>query len=237
MSITIQNSSIDASASHLSVNVNNDSGSASLVAKPDGTLQYANKNIVKSINGISADASGNVNISTSGNLPFSNGTISYISDGCSNRRDYMYTANCNCFIYLLVSYGGDSNGLESYRFTDNKLASSIELTAGEVAGTLFGYKAGIIGSVDRIPTWNLKGEPVAMTALSSSRRPKSSSLVFDSKSKVDADSIEVTVVEKELTVTFSWDGTVYRANTMIFNSSDEGYTLTIVFDPEPTGYV
>lgn len=51
----------------LSVNVNNGSSSASLVAKPDGTLQYANKNIVKSINGISADASGNVNISTSGN--------------------------------------------------------------------------------------------------------------------------------------------------------------------------
>lgn len=115
MSITIQNSSIDASASQLSVNVNNGSSSASLV--PDGTLQYANKNIVKSINGISADASGNINISTSGNLPFSNGTIRYISDGCGSRRDYTYTANCNCFIYLLVSYGGDSNGLESYRFT------------------------------------------------------------------------------------------------------------------------
>lgn len=78
MSITIQNSSIDASASQLSVNVKNDSSSASLVAKPDSTLQYANKNIVKSINGISADASGNVNISTSGNLPFSNSAIHYI---------------------------------------------------------------------------------------------------------------------------------------------------------------
>lgn len=117
MSITIQSSSIDASASQLSVNVNNGSSSASLVAKPDGTLQYANKNIVKSINGISADASGNVNISTSGNLPFSNGTIRYISDGCSDRQDYTYTANCNCFIYLLVRYSDDSYGLESYRFT------------------------------------------------------------------------------------------------------------------------
>lgn len=117
MSITIQNSSIDASASQLSVNVKNGSSSASLVAKPDGTLQYANKNIVKSINGISADASGNVNISTSGNLPFSNGTISYISSGCSDRRNYTYTANCNCFIYFLVRYSDDSYGLESYRFT------------------------------------------------------------------------------------------------------------------------
>ena len=116
MSITIQNSSIDASASQLSVNVNNGSSSASLVAKPDGTLQYANKNIVKSINGISADASGNVNISTSGNLPFSNGTIRYISDGCSNRLDYTYTANCNCFIYLQVLYN-EEYGLEAYRFT------------------------------------------------------------------------------------------------------------------------
>jgi hypothetical protein len=119
MSITIQNSSIDASASQLSVNVNNGSSAASLVAKPDGTLQYANKNIVKSINGIGADASGNVNISTSGNLPFSNGTIRYISDGCGNRHNYTYTANCNCFIYLLVSYNGGSYGLESYRFTVN----------------------------------------------------------------------------------------------------------------------
>ena len=116
MSITIQNSSIDASASQLSVNINNGSSSASLVAKPDGTLQYANKNIVKSINGISADASGNVNISTSGNLPFSNGAISYISDGCG-RHDYTYTANCNCFIYLQVLYNSGSTGLESYRFT------------------------------------------------------------------------------------------------------------------------
>ena len=88
---------------------------ALLVAKPDGTLQYANKNIVKSINGISADASGNINISTSGNSPFSNGTIRYISDSCNNRRDYTYTANCNCFIYLLVSCG--NSNLESYRFT------------------------------------------------------------------------------------------------------------------------
>ena len=72
MSITIQNSSIDASASHLSVNVNNDSSSASLVAKPDGTLQYAGKNLVKSVNGANADASGNVSISVSSGvkLPF-----------------------------------------------------------------------------------------------------------------------------------------------------------------------
>lgn len=112
MSITIQNSSIDASASQLSVNVNNGSSSASLVAKPDGTLQYANKNIVKSINGISADAFGNVNISTSGNLPFSNGTIRYISGSCYDRSNYTYTANCNCFIYFLVRYSDDSYGLE-----------------------------------------------------------------------------------------------------------------------------
>lgn len=114
--ISIQNDSISAEdASQLSINVSNGSSSASLVAKPDGTLQYANKNIVKSINGINADASGNVNISMSGNLPFSNGTIRYISGGCYDRHDYTYTASCNCFIYLLVSYSGDSG--ESYRFT------------------------------------------------------------------------------------------------------------------------
>lgn len=117
MSITIQNSSIDASASQLSVNVNNGSSSASLVAKPDGTLQYAGKNLVKSVNGANADASGNVSIPASGYLPFSNDTIRYISDGSSDKLDYTYTADCNCFIYFLVRYGGYSYSIEKYLFT------------------------------------------------------------------------------------------------------------------------
>ena len=162
MSITIQNSSIDASASQLSVNVNNGSSSASLVAKPDGTLQYANKNIVKSINGISADASGNVNISTSGNLPFSNGTIRYISEDFSDIRDYTYTANCNCFIYLLVRYSDYGYNLESYRFTvkanntvlysggnrqDTEKILYIFLRNGQTLTVSSNYKAGIDATV------------------------------------------------------------------------------------------
>lgn len=71
--ISIQNDSISAEdASQLSINVSNGSSSASLVAKPDGTLQYAGKNLVKSVNGANADASGNVSISVSSGvkLPF-----------------------------------------------------------------------------------------------------------------------------------------------------------------------
>lgn len=71
--ISIQNDSISAEdASQLSINVSNGSSSASLVAKPDGTLQYVGKNLVKSVNGANADDSGNVSISVSsgGKLPF-----------------------------------------------------------------------------------------------------------------------------------------------------------------------
>ena len=116
MSITIKDSSIDASASQLNININNSSSFASLVAKPDGTLQYANKNIVRSINGASADSAGNVNISISSNLPFSNGSCKYITSDSGYRQDFIYTVNCNCFAYLQVKYNSDFSA-EGYRFT------------------------------------------------------------------------------------------------------------------------
>jgi hypothetical protein len=47
----------------------------------------------------------------------------------------------------------------------------------------------------------------------------------------------MTVVEKKLTVVLNWDIYFYYTMTEVFNSSDVGKTFTIVFDPEPTGYV
>jgi hypothetical protein len=61
--------------------------------------------------------------------------------------------------------------------------------------------------------------------------------MFEDLSKVDADNITMTVVEKKLTVVLDWDDGLYSTNAQVFNSSDEGKTFTIVFDTKPTGYV
>lgn len=61
--------------------------------------------------------------------------------------------------------------------------------------------------------------------------------MFEDWSKVDADSITVTVVEKGLTITLRWNGSSYNTNTQVFKELDVGKTFTIVFDPQPTGYV
>jgi hypothetical protein len=56
--------------------------------------------------------------------------------------------------------------------------------------------------------------------------------------KVNADSITMTVVEKKLTVVLNWHSRYgYHTMTEVFDPSDQGKTFTIVFDPEPTGYV
>ena len=125
--------------------------------------------------------------------------------------------------------------------TENQPAGSIKLTVGrDDISEIFGYyEAYSIGTLSRIPTWNLEGEPVAMTTLASYVNAINSVLVFDYLSRVGADSITVTVVEKGLTVTFYWStrSQTYVASEMVFIPSDVGKTFTIVFDPEPTGYV
>ena len=125
--------------------------------------------------------------------------------------------------------------------TEGQTAGHIKLTVGDLQDTFWYSKIEGIsqqGSVNKIPTWGLNGKPVAMMSLYT--YTSGSSLLFDTWSYIDAPSITITVVEKGLTATFiknqDWL-TSYDTNTKFFNSSDIGKTYTIVFDPEPTGYV
>ena len=117
--ISIQNDSISAEdASQLSINVNNGSSSASLVAKPDGTLQYAGKNLVKSVNGANADASGNVSISVSSGvkLPF------YTSEHTVNRTNTGSTITIDKNI-IVKSYSCERAQGRSFTFPNGKVIS------------------------------------------------------------------------------------------------------------------
>lgn len=122
--------------------------------------------------------------------------------------------------------------------TEDQPAEPIKLNVGYVDGVIGHSRTyGNNGSVSRRPIWNLTGHPVVMDGLASFTDDRSTSLMFEDWSKVDADSITVTVVEKGLTKTLRWNGSSYEASTKVFSGSDVGKTFTIVFDPEPTGYV
>ena len=103
---------------------------------------------------------------------------------------------------------------------------------------LFGYiTAENAGSINRIPTWNKEGNPIKMLSLLTAPNSHNSVILFDQSSKVDANSITMTVVEKKLTVVLDWYIFFYNTMTEVFDPSDLGKTFTIVFNPEPTGYV
>lgn len=122
--------------------------------------------------------------------------------------------------------------------TEDQPAEPIKLKVGYVNGVIGHSRVyGNQGSVSRRPIWNLTGHPVVMDGLASFSYDKSTALMFEDWSKVDADSITVTVVEKGLTITLRWNDSSYETNTQVFKELDVGKTFTIVFDPEPTGYV
>lgn len=123
--------------------------------------------------------------------------------------------------------------------TESQIAGHIKLTVGE--GTTRGDLGYIpdenAGSINRIPTWNKKGNPIKMFSLLTAPETHNTVMLFYQASKVDANSITMTVVEKKLTVVLNWDSYFYYTMTEVFDPSDRGKTFTIVFDPEPTGYV
>lgn len=131
--------------------------------------------------------------------------------------------------------------------TESQPSGHVKLTVGNNRRT-FGYRNDggryNCGSVSKVPTWNLQSRPIAMTGLYHSSGY--TYLVYSSgEQHVDASNITVTVVEKGLTQKLSLiidpSFTRYELYTeglkQIFDSSDVGKTFTIVFDPEPTGYV
>lgn len=123
--------------------------------------------------------------------------------------------------------------------TESQIAGHIKLTVGEATTpSAFGYIPDEnAGSINRIPTWNQKGNPIKMVKLLTAPEAHTTIIAFYRAKKVDANSITMTVVEKKLTVVLNWDIYFYYTNTEVFDPSDRGKTFTIVFDPEPTGYV
>lgn len=123
--------------------------------------------------------------------------------------------------------------------TASQMAGHIKLTVGEKT-TMSAFGCGPdenIGSINRNPTWNKEGNPIRMYSLFTYTQDHYTALLLYSAVKVDANSITMTVVEKKLTVELKWYLYFYKTKTEIFDSSDKGKTFTIVFDPEPTGYV
>lgn len=123
--------------------------------------------------------------------------------------------------------------------TESQIAGHIKLTVGEDTTTgTFGYMPyKNVGSINRIPTWNKNGDPIKIYALFTDPYLHSTSISLYNALKADADSITMTVVEKKLTVVLNWDSFYYTTKTEVFGPSERGKTFTIVFDPEPTGYV
>lgn len=117
--------------------------------------------------------------------------------------------------------------------TGSQTEGHIKLTVGSGDGSFGYYKSHGFGSVNRLPTWNLNGKPVALEGLHSD---ENTALFFYRLAILDAREITITVVEKGLTVTLKSNGYTYTADAIAFNSSDVGKTFTIVFVPEPTGY-
>lgn len=125
--------------------------------------------------------------------------------------------------------------------TKDQMAGPIKLTVEKaVGGEAYGYtnaEGYETGSLSKVPCWDSAGKSVALRDLFAFKN--FTTLVFNF-TKVDPTKITMTVVEKGLTVTFILTtGFVpsYDVQKSIFNSSDVGKTYTIVFDPEPTGYV
>ena len=123
--------------------------------------------------------------------------------------------------------------------TEGQTAGHIKLTVGEgTTSGSFGYIPDEnAGSINRIPTWNKNGNPIKMFSLLTNIKNRDTVMLFYQASNVDAKSITMTVVEKKITVILNWDIYFYYTMTEVFYPSDVGKTFTIVFDPEPTGYV
>lgn len=123
--------------------------------------------------------------------------------------------------------------------TESQIAGHIKLTVGEgTTGETIGYISDEnVGSINRIPTWNKEGNPIKMYSLATYPEDHYTAMLLFQASNVDAKTITMTVVEKKLTVVLNWYIFYYKTGTEVFDPSDRGKTFTIVFDPEPTGYV
>ena len=138
MAITLQNNNVNVDQSdQLNITVSNTAGkSSTLTIKPTGELQSNGKNIVRSINGISADTNGNIidniiNISnTSGNINLTANRIHKMTIS-GNTTFSLPAGNANAFIQIKVM--ASVNGMPSINWGTNRFFNkkTPSITAGQ----------------------------------------------------------------------------------------------------------
>lgn len=113
-----------------------------------------------------------------------------------------------------------------------------KLTVGS-ANAHYGYSTdkdlmGIFGSISKEPAWTFKGKSCSVWAFISYKNDTFLFVNNVGTIKKYFSEITVTVVEKNLTLTFK-DNNIfgYGAQTVLFTPADVGKTFTISFDPPP----
>lgn len=125
--------------------------------------------------------------------------------------------------------------------TGGKTGWYTKLTVGS-ANNHYGYSTdkdllGIFGSVSKEPSWTFKGESCSVWSFNSYT---GSTFLFVNKPSTFRNyfsEITVTVVEKNLTLTFKEANIFgFSSQTVLFTPDDVGKTFTIGFDPPPGSY-
>jgi hypothetical protein len=125
--------------------------------------------------------------------------------------------------------------------TGGKTEWYTKLTVGS-ANNHYGYSTdkdlmGIFGSMSKEPSWTSKGKACSLWAFTSY---KNGTFLFINSAEALKNyfsEITVTVVEKNLTLTFNYFNIFgYDSQTLLFTPDDVGKTFTIGFDPPPDSY-
>ena len=125
--------------------------------------------------------------------------------------------------------------------TGGKTEWYTKLTVGST-NNHYGYSTdkdlmGIFGSISKEPSWTFKGKSCSMWAFTSYKNETILYVNNPGTIKNYFSEITVTVVEKNLTLTFK-DTNIfgYSSQTVLFTPDDVGKTFTIGFDPPPDSY-
>lgn len=130
---------------------------------------------------------------------------------------------------------------ELLMITGGKTGWYTKLTVG-TANNNYGYSTdkdflGVFGSMSKEPAWTFNGKSCSVWAFASGKIDTALLVSNLETIKKYFSEITVTVVEKNLTVTFK-DPTLfgYSSQTVLFTPDDVGKTFTIGFDPPPDSY-
>lgn len=123
--------------------------------------------------------------------------------------------------------------------TTGQPVGPIKLTVSQIDDTTVGYLGfpfPEFGAINKIPTWSVDGITHALLGLTSNWEDGTMSLAFDTSATFSRE-IHMSVIEKDIGIALRDSSTYYYADGALFDDDDVDKTFTIVFDPEPTGYV